>query len=83
MQDQQLVLPRTTCATCGKVVPKRDVRDKKSQFCSRICAGMSKFQTRYKGTASGPYDRPVDMIEKTKWQGTKTDGLVSEIPTGA
>lgn len=83
MQEQQLNLPRTTCPVCGKITPKRDIRDKKPQYCSRICAGISKFKTRYQGSLSGPMDKPVDIMTKTKWQGTKSDGLISEIPTGA
>lgn len=79
MQDNQLSLPRTTCPVCGKVTPKRDIRDRKPQFCSRVCAGMSKFQNRYKGSLAGPFDRPVDIMKKTKWEAAKTD----DIPTGA
>lgn len=83
MQDTKMNLPRTNCPVCGKTTPRRDVRDRKPQYCSRVCAGMSKFQTRYRGSDAGPFDRPVDIMTKTKWQGGKTDGLVSEIPEGA
>jgi hypothetical protein len=82
MQDTNMSLPRTKCATCGKVIPRRDIRDRRPQFCSRTHAGISKFQTRYEGTISGPYDRPVDILAKTKWEAPHKDSLGSEIPEG-
>lgn len=79
MQDQNLNLPRRACPVCGKITPRRDIRDKKPQYCSRICARMSDFKNRYRGSLSGPFDRPVDIMTKTKW----IPGFKGDIPEGA
>ena len=52
------------CSSCGKDVILRDRRDKKTQYCSRACASQARFKTRYRGTGSGPMDRPKDWEEK-------------------
>lgn len=54
------------CATCGKEITVRDVRNRKAEYCSRICAANARFATRYRGTMAGPADRP-DMLSKTKF----------------
>lgn len=53
------------CPVCGKEVPLRSTRGK-TAFCSRVCASQPKYARRYKGSLSGPYDRPNTLIEKTK-----------------
>lgn len=57
------------CLTCGKAVPVRDTRAKKGSYCSRICAQQTRYQTRFKGSNSGPADRPASSKapERTKW----------------
>lgn len=61
------------CRVCGKPVPVRDVRDVaagKPVYCGRVHAALAKFGTRYRGTNSGPLQRPTEqqMFEKTKWK---------------
>jgi ribosomal protein L34E len=58
------------CIVCGKPTPKRDIRDTKPVFCGRIHAALAKFGTRYRGTNSGPLDRPTTqgLFQKTKWE---------------
>ncbi len=58
-------LPRGNCTNCGKVIPVRDIRAKGAAYCGRICAAMGRFRTRFRGTGSGPADRP-DFEKKTK-----------------
>lgn len=58
------------CPVCGKEVPLRNVRDTRAggaSYCSRVCASQSRYNTRYRGSLSGPYDRPK-LVEKTKFQ---------------
>lgn len=50
-------LPRGNCAYCGKIIPIKDIRDKKARFCNRTHAAMARFSTRYRGSGSGPSDR--------------------------
>jgi hypothetical protein len=68
MQDDFSKKAMGACVVCGKPVPRRDVRDNKPSYCGRVHAGLAKFSTRYSGSNSGPMDRPVDLIEKTKWK---------------
>ncbi len=58
------------CVVCGKPVPKRDVRDKSLLYCGRVHAALARFGTRYRGTNSGPMDRPSTqgLIDKTKFK---------------
>ena len=61
------------CPICGKPVPVRSVRDvraKAPSYCSRVCASQARYNTRYRGTLSGPYDRPT-QLEKTKFEQAK------------
>jgi len=51
------------CPICGKVVLKRTTRGK-IEYCSRVCASQVRYATRYKGSSSGPADRP-SMVSKT------------------
>lgn len=50
---------RGYCLVCGAIVPIRDIRSQKGTYCSRKCASQTRFQTRYRGSNSGPADRPV------------------------
>lgn len=53
---------------CNVEVPQRnvhDVRNNKPNYCSRVCASQSRYATRYRGTLSGPMDKPAPM-QKTK-----------------
>lgn len=74
MQDSTN-LPRTNCPVCGKIVPRRDIRDTKPAYCGRKCAAMSRFASRYQGSKSGPLDRPVDILSKMKWQPSNSDDI--------
>lgn len=74
MQDSTN-LPRTNCPTCGKVVPRRDIRDTKPAYCSQKCGSVSRYATRYSGTKAGPMDRPVDLMSKMKWKPGNTDDI--------
>lgn len=67
MQNDSLGRTVGKCANCGKEVILRDRRDKKPQYCSRICAAQSRFKTRYRGTNAGPMDRPKDWEEKKRF----------------
>lgn len=74
MQDKSM-LGKTTahCLSCGKEIVVRDIRDKKTHYCSRVCASRSRFMTRYSGSMAGPLDRPSDPMSKSKWLGGDTD----------
>lgn len=65
MQTDSMGRTFSTCPTCGKQIIIRSTRDKKSQYCSRICAANSRYSMRYRGTNSGPLDRP--KTDKTKF----------------
>ena len=52
------------CPTCGKPVVIRNIKDKKPQYCDRKCAANARFMGRYRGTMSGPLDRPTDNLSK-------------------
>jgi len=58
-------LPRGTCGICGIEVPIRDKRSKGVVYCGRIHANMAKYSTRYRGSNSGPADRP-NLADKMK-----------------
>ncbi len=67
----QIAKPKSTetkCPVCDKPVVQRSLRDtraNKPSYCSRVCASQSRFNTRYRGSSSGPLDRPT-LKEKTK-----------------
>lgn len=65
MQTDALGRTTSKCPTCGKEIIIRSTRDKKAQYCSRICSSQSRYNTRYVGTNSGPMDRP--KTDKTKF----------------
>ena len=69
MQDTSMISGKTMgrCAACGKEIPIRDVRSGKPQYCDRKCAANARFMTRYRGTMSGPMDRPSDPMSKNKF----------------
>lgn len=52
------------CPICGKPVVIRSTRGKPA-YCSRACASMVRYGTRYQGTSSGPMDKPK-LVDKTK-----------------
>ena len=62
---QEPKLPRGNCQICGKEVPMRDIRNKKPVYCGRIHANMARFSSRYRGSGSGPADRP-NLADKMK-----------------
>ena len=66
MQSDNISRTMGRCPVCGKEVIIRSVRDKKPQYCSRICAANARFEGRYRGTMSGPMDRP--RTDKTKFE---------------
>ncbi len=55
------------CPICGKPVTVRSTREKKPPYCSRICASQRTHGSRYRGSLSGPMDRP-QSINKTKFE---------------
>jgi hypothetical protein len=67
MQDEHTKEVMGHCVVCGKPVPRRDVRDKRPVYCGRVHAALSKYSTRYQGSMSGPMDKPVDIMGKTKF----------------
>lgn len=69
MQDTSMIEAKRMgkCPTCGKAVVIRNVKDKNPQYCDRKCATNAKFMVRYKGTMSGPLDRPVSNLSKLKF----------------
>lgn len=62
MQTDALSRSTGKCANprCNKTIILRSVRDKEPQFCSRICASSVRYNTRYRGTNSGPLERPTE-----------------------
>lgn len=71
MQFNETNSKQGTCPVCGKPVPVRSVRDVRKavpSYCSRVCASMRTFNSRYKGSMSGPMNRP-SLLEKTKFEG--------------
>jgi len=59
--------PKSTtgeCPVCHKPVIRRTTRGGVN-FCSRVCASAPKYAQRYRGSSSGPLDRPT-MVSKTK-----------------
>jgi len=67
MQSDSMGRTMGKCKNCGKSVILRDRRDKKSQYCSRICAAQARYKTRYRGSGAGPMDRPKDWEEKKRF----------------
>ena len=65
MQFQEGASKQGKCPVCGKPVPVRTTRGP-AQFCSRVCASQPNYSRRYKGTLSGPADRPT-LQEKLKY----------------
>ena len=51
-------LPRGKCAYCGKEIPVPSIRDNKARYCGKVHASLARFKTRYRGSMSGPADRP-------------------------
>lgn len=58
--------PRGNCANCGKVIPIKDIRSTKASYCNKICASIRLFRSRYRGTNSGPADRPKFNLKGEK-----------------
>ena len=53
---------------CNNPVVVRSLRDKRRNepsYCSRACASQARFNSRYRGSMSGPMDRP--KVDKTKF----------------
>lgn len=70
MQFAETNTKLTNCPVCGKPVPVRSVRDVRANvpnYCSRVCASQGRYSTRYRGSLSGPYNRPT-RSEKTKFE---------------
>mgnify|MGYP001612977204 CR=1 FL=1 len=64
MQFEEPKSEKGKCPICGKEVIVRSTRDKPN-YCSRACASMVRYATRYRGTNTGPMDRP-DLKDKIK-----------------
>ena len=58
MQFQEPLSTKGKCPICGKEVIVRSTRNKKPTYCSRVCASQERYSARYKGSNSGPMDRP-------------------------
>lgn len=64
MQFTEVESAKGKCVVCGKEVVIRDKRHP-NLYCSRVCESMKRYGTRYRGSNSGPMDRPKSMIDKT------------------
>jgi ribosome-binding protein aMBF1 (putative translation factor) len=64
MQFEEAKSQKMKCSVCGKSIPRPITKGVKN-YCSRVCASQAKYATRYKGTNSGPMDRP-SLKDKTK-----------------
>lgn len=64
MQFEEIGGKMGKCPICGKEVPQRSKRGP-ANYCSRVCKSQLRYATRYRGTMSGPMDRPT-LKEKTK-----------------
>jgi len=59
--------PKSKCKTCGKDIIVRSTRGKDAEgYCSRPCWSMKRYEKRYVGARSGQFDRPTDIMDKTK-----------------
>lgn len=59
--------PKGKCKTCGKDIVVRSTRGKDAEgYCSRPCASMERYKKRYVGGRAGQYDRPTNIMDKTK-----------------
>lgn len=52
------------CPICDKPVVKRTTRGKEA-YCSRVCASQERYTKRYRGTMSGPRDKPTKISKIT------------------
>lgn len=73
MQDDHSKKAMSYCVVCGKPVPVRDIRDMragKPAYCGRTHAALARFSTRFRGSNSGPMDRPTteQLLQKTKFK---------------
>ena len=66
MQNDSMGRTWSKCPNCGKDVIVRSSRDTRAQFCSRICRTALVSAKRYRGTNSGPLDRPENMKDRMK-----------------
>lgn len=71
--DTQAKRPVGNCVVCGKETPVRDIRDVRAGnpvYCGRVHQALARFGTRYRGSGSGPMDRPStnELMQKTKWK---------------
>jgi len=64
MQNTSISRTMGKCPACGKDVILRDTRSTKPQYCSRICQAKAKYLKRYRGTMSGPMDKPKRDLTK-------------------
>lgn len=64
MQFEEPKSKEGKCPICGTAVVVRSTRGRPN-YCSRTCASQSRYATRYRGSMSGPMDRPT-LKEKTK-----------------
>lgn len=65
MQFEEEASKLGLCPICKEnKVPIRTTRGPVN-YCSRTCASQARYATRYRGTMSGPKDRPT-LKEKTK-----------------
>ena len=59
--------PRSKFKTCGEDIIVRSTRGKDAEgYCSRPCWSMKRYEKRYVGAISGQFDRPTDIMDKTK-----------------
>ncbi len=64
MQFQEPASKKGKCPICGKPVVIRSTKGG-TPYCSQACASQSRYATRYRGSGSGPMDRPT-LESKTK-----------------
>jgi hypothetical protein len=58
--------PKGKCPVCGKPVAMRTSHGGKNtpEYCSRICAGMKKYEKRFVGGRAEMYSAPVNLERK-------------------
>jgi hypothetical protein len=66
MQFQEPQSKKGVCPICGGPMVVRSTRNTTTTCGRKACASMGRYATRYRGSNSGPMDRPVNMSEKIK-----------------
>lgn len=65
MQFSEPKSKKGTCPICGKDMVVRSTRGGANNCGRKACQSMARYATRYRGTNSGPMDRP-NLKDKIK-----------------